>query len=106
MTKQSFRPAVWATSLLALAVTSYADVKVNDIFSVNGYAVGSYSATDVKDGDTINSYFDNKGGPAIPNADAVKLGILAAKGSWSAYGSLLYLPGAANDAGMLDAYVT
>jgi Putative beta-barrel porin-2, OmpL-like. bbp2 len=106
MTKHSFRPAVWATSLLAFAVSSYADVKVNDVFSVNGYAVGSYSATDVKDGDTISSYFDNKGGPAIPNADAVKFGILAAKGSWSAYGSLLYLPGAANDAGMLDAYVT
>ncbi|MES1195203.1 MAG: outer membrane beta-barrel protein, partial [Opitutus sp.] len=40
------------------------------------------------------------------NADAVKLGILASKGSWSAYGSLLYLPGAANDAGLLDAYAT
>jgi len=106
MTKQTFRPAIWAASFLAIAGVSQADVKVNDVFSVNGYAVGSYSNTDVSGGDNIDSYFDNKGGPAIPNADAVKFGILAAKGSWSAYGSLLFLPGAANEAGMLDAYVT
>lgn len=106
MTKYSIRPAVWATSLLALAVTSYADVKVNDVFSVNGYAVGSVTNTDVDGGDDIDSYLHSKGGPAIPNADAVKFGILAAKGSFSAYGSLLYIPGAANEAGLLDAYVT
>jgi hypothetical protein len=106
MTKQTYRPALWAASLLALAVSSSADVKVNDIFSVNGYAVGSVSNTDVSGGDNIDSYFDNKGGPAIANADAVKLGIIAAKGSWSGYGSLLYLPGAAKDGGLLDAYVT
>ncbi len=106
MTKQSFRPAVWATSLLALAVTSYADVKVNDIFSVNGYAVGAATSTDVDGGSNINTYFESKGSPAIVNADAVKLGVIAAKGSWSAYGSALYLPGAANEAGLLDAYVT
>jgi len=106
MTKQTFRPAVWAASLLGLAATSYADVKVNEVFSVNGYAVGSVSTTDVDGGETIDTYFENKGGPAIPNADAVKLGILAAKGSFSAYGSLLYIPGAANEAGLLDAYAT
>jgi hypothetical protein len=106
MTKQSFRPAVWAASLLGLAATSSADVKVNDVFSVNGYAVGSVSTTDVDGGDSIDTYFENKGGPAIPNADAVKLGVLAAKGSFSAYGSVLYIPGAANEAGLLDAYAT
>ena len=106
MTKQSFRPAIWAASLLGLAAASHADVKVNDVFSVNGYAVGSVSNTDVDGADNIDSYLENKGGPAVPNADAVKLGILAAKGSFSAYGSLLYVPGAANEAGLLDAYVT
>lgn len=106
MTKQSFRPAVWATSLLALAVTSYADVKVNDVFSVNGYVIGAATNTDVDGGGNISTYFNNKGGPAIVNADAVKLGVIAAKGSWSSYGSALYLPGAANKAGLLDAYVT
>ena len=106
MTKQSFRPAIWAASLLGIAATSHADVKVNDVFSVNGYAVGSVSNTDVDGGDNIDTYFENKGGPAVPNADAVKLGVLAAKGSFSAYGSVLYIPGAANEAGLLDAYVT
>src|SRR6478609_5673464 len=106
MTKQSFRPAIWAASLLGSAAASHADVKVNDVFSVNGYAVGSVSTTDVDGADSIDTYFENKGGPAIPNADAVKLGILAAKGSFSAYGSLLYIPGAANEAGLLDAYAT
>jgi hypothetical protein len=106
MTKQTFRPAIWAASLLGLAATASADVKVNDVFSVNGYAVGSVSNTDIDGGDNIDTYFENKGGPAIPNADAVKLGILAAKGSFSAYGSLLYVPGAANEAGLLDAYAT
>ena len=106
MIKQSFRPAVLAASLLGFAAASHADVKVNDVFSVNGYAVGSVSTTDVDGADSIDTYFENKGGPAIPNADAVKLGILAAKGSWSAYGSLLFLPGAGKEAGMLDAYVT
>lgn len=106
MTKHSLRPAVWATSLLAFALTSRADVKVNDIFSVNGYVVGAATNTDIDGGDNIDTYFESKGSPAIVNADAVKLGVLAAKGSWSAYGSALYLPGAANEAGLLDAYVT
>ena len=106
MTKQTFRSAIWAASLLGLAATASADVKVNDVFSVNGYAVGSVSNTDIDGGENIDTYLENKGGPAIPNADAVKFGILAAKGSFSAYGSLLYLPGAANEAGLLDAYAT
>lgn len=106
MTKHSFRPAVWATSLLAIAATSYADVKVNDIFSVNGYVVGAATNTDVDGGPSIDTYFESKGSPAIVNADAVKLGVIAAKGSWSAYGSMLYLPGASNEAGLLDAYAT
>lgn len=106
MTKYSFRPAVWASSLLALAATTYADVKVNDIFSVNGYAVGAATSTDVDGGDSIDTFFESKGSPAVVNADAVKLGILAAKGSFSAYASALYLPGAANEAGLLDAYAT
>ena len=109
MTKQTFRPAIWAASLLGLAATATvarADVKVNDVFSVNGYAVGSASNTSIDGGEDIDSYLENKGGPAVPNADAVKLGILATKGSFSAYGSALYIPGAANEAGLLDAYAT
>jgi len=96
----------WAVSSLALIATASADVKVNDIFSVNGYAIGAVTNTHIDGGDNIDTYFQSKGSPALTNADAVKLGVLATSGQFSAYGSILYLPGAADKAGLLDAYVT
>lgn len=106
MIKQSLRMAGCTTALLALAATAKADLKVNDNFSVNGYFVGAVTNTDIDGGGSIDTYFESKGSPAIVNADAVKLGLLATEGSFSAYGSILYLPGAANEAGLLDGYVT
>ncbi len=94
-----------ALSLVA-SLTAFADVKVNDMISVNGYAVGSVTNTDIDGGGNIDSYFHNKGGPAVVNADAVKLGALLTSGPFSGYGSILYIPGAADEAGLLDAYVT
>lgn len=91
---------------LAVSLSAFADVKVNDLISVNGYAVGSVTNTDVDGGDNIDSFFHNKGGPAVVNADAVKLGALLTSGAFSGYGSVLYIPGAANEAGLLDAYAT
>jgi len=96
----------WAASMLALVGSVYGDVKVNDHISINGYAVGAVTNTDIDGADNIDTYFESKGSPAIVNADAVKLGVLATAGSLSAYGSILYTPGAANEAGLLDAYVT
>ena len=96
----------WAASSLALVATAFADVKVNENISINGYAIGAVTNTDVDGGEDIDTYFENKGGPAIVNADAVKLGVLGTAGQLSAYGSILYVPGAANEAGLLDAYVT
>jgi hypothetical protein len=96
----------WAVSSLALVSTVFADVKVNDHISINGYAVGAITNTDVDGGDNIDTYFESKGSPAIVNADAVKFGVLGKAGSLSAYGSILYLPGAANEAGLLDAFAT
>lgn len=96
----------WAASSLALVASAFGDVKVNENFSVNGYAVGAVTSTDVDGGENIDTYFENKGGPAIPNADAVKLGLLGKAGQMSAYGSILYVPGAANEAGLLDAFAT
>lgn len=96
-----------ATLALTASLTAFADVKVNEYFSVNGYAVGSYTNTDFDAGGSTKTYLEN-GAPGA-NSDAVKLGLLAAKGPFSAYGSILYLPGAANpsnEAGMLDAYGT
>lgn len=97
-----------AALALAASLTAFADVKVNDHFSINGYAVGAYTRTDRDDaiGD-FDSYFESKSSPGnVVNADAVKLGLLGTADSVSAYGSILYLPGAPNEAGLLDAYVT
>lgn len=96
----------WALSFLAFVATASADVKVNDNISVNGYAIGAVTNTHIDGGENIDTYFQSKGSPAITNADAVKLGVLGTKGQFSAYGSVLYLPGAANKAGLLDAFVT
>lgn len=106
MTKHALRLASGASMLLALSATALADVKINDTFSVNGYAVGAITNTDVDGGSNIDTYFESKGSPAVVNADAVKVGLLATASSFSAYGSVLYLPGAANEAGLLDAYAT
>lgn len=105
MIKNISRLAGCAVSF-ALAATAFGDVKVNEHISINGYAVGAVTNTDVDGGDSINTYFESKGSPAIVNADAVKLGVLGTAGAVSAYGSILYLPGAANEAGLLDAYAT
>ena len=106
MIKNTSKLAGWAASSLALIATAFADVKVNDHISVNGYAIGAVTNTDIDGGDNIDTYFKSKGSPAITNADAVKLGVLGTAGAFSAYGSILYLPGAADEAGLLDAYVT
>ncbi|ACB77503.1 outer membrane beta-barrel protein [Opitutus terrae] len=95
-----------AVLTLAAVVAAQADVKVNEHFSVNGYAIGAATNTDVDGGDNIDTYFESKGSPAVVNADAIKLGLLGSAGQFSAYGSVLYLPGAANEAGLLDAYAT
>lgn len=106
MIKHTSKLAGWAASSLALVATAFADVKVNENFSINGYAVGAITSTDVDGGAAIDTYFESKGSPAIVNADAVKLGVLGTFDKVSGYGSILYLPGAANEAGLLDAYLT
>lgn len=95
-----------AVASLAASVTAFADVKVNDNFSVNGYAVGSWTTTDPDVGSKTETYFKN--GTLFGATDAVKLGLLGTSGPISAYGSILYLPaaGSTNEAGLLDAYVT
>ena len=106
MIQNTSKLAGWAATSLALVATAFADVKVNDYISVNGYAIGAVTNTDIDGGGHIDSYFESKGSPAVVNADAVKLGVLASADKLSAYGSILYLPGAADEAGLLDAYVT
>lgn len=101
MTKHTTKLAGLAASLLALVATASADVKVNENISVNGYAVGAYTYTDWDNGHT-DTWLDS----GANSVDAVKLGALFTYQSISAYGSVLYLPGADDEAGLLDAYVT
>lgn len=91
---------------LAASLTAFADVKVNENFSINGYAVGSWTTTDPDVGKRNETFFKN--GTLFGNTDAVKLGLLGKSGQLSAYGSVLYLPaaGSTNEAGLLDAYAT
>lgn len=106
MTKHVSKLAGWAASLLALAATASADVKVNDNFSVNGYFVGSFTKTDHDTFGDSDTTFSN--GTLFGNTDAVKVGLLGTSGQMSAYGSILYLPasGSTNEAGLLDLYAT
>ena len=60
----------WAASMLALVGSAYGDVKVNDHISINGYAVGAVTNTDIDGADNIDTYFESKGSPAIVSADA------------------------------------
>ena len=91
---------------IAASLPAFADVKVNENFSVNGYAVGSWTTTDPDSGKRSETYLKN--GTLFGNTDAVKLGLLGTSGKMSAYGSLLYLPaaGSTNEAGLLDLYGT
>lgn len=103
MIKKTSKLAGWAASSLALVATAFADVKVTDHISVNGYAVGSWTNTDVDNGPSTTTTLDS----GASNLDAVKFGVIGSLGSFSSYASVLYIPGAADPrAGLLDAYVT
>ena len=95
-----------ALASLAASLAAFADVKVNNNFSVNGYAVGSWTTTDPEVGKRTETYF--KSNTFLGATDAVKLGLLGSSGPISGYASILYIPsaGSTNEAGLLDAYAT
>jgi hypothetical protein len=89
-------------------VKTSAPVDTPDWLKVSGYAAASYTYTDYEDGDDDESLFD-----AGTPLDAVKLGLEATQGPFSAYGSLFYSPNSdansfagGTEAGILDAYVS
>lgn len=102
MTKHNLKLSAAAAAVFAMGLSASADIKVNDNISINGYAVGSYLYIN-PDGAPSENYFLNSG---ANSADAVKLGVLGTAGSVSTYGSVLYLPGSPDAAGLLDAYAT
>lgn len=86
-------------------------VSTPDWLKVSGYAAVSYTNTEV-DSD-FGDYDDDTMFDAGTPFDAVKLGLEATKGPFSAYASLFFSPvkdndafGSGSDAGILDAYVT
>lgn len=96
MTKLAFKTAGRAVSLLALAATAYADVKLNENFSVNGYAVGSYTSTSVSPGASSDRL----------DLDAVKTTFIGSFKPVTGTISLFYPGAAGNDVTVLDAYAT
>ena len=85
-----------------------APISTPDWLKVSGYAAASYTYTDIEDGDSDESLFD-----AGTPLDAVKLGLEATQGPFSAYASLFYSPNSdansfagGSEAGILDAYVS
>ena len=96
MTTQSSRLSGWALALLALAATASAEVKLNDNFSVSGYVEGSYQYTSPKPGSASDTF----------NIDSSQLLFTAAFKPVTGVVSLFYVPNAASETTVLDAYVT
>ena len=84
-------------SLFALAATAQADVKLNENFSVAGYAAGSYRNLDKADVDTFD-------------IDAAKISFLAGFSPVSGVASVYYNPSLdqseSSDVTLLDVYAT
>lgn len=94
-------------TLLTLAATAFADVKLNDNFSISGYAAGSYEYSKWKGYSATDSLFN--GAKGTPSADAVKAALIASFKPVTAVVSLYYIPNLPSSVGdeatILDAYV-
>lgn len=92
---------------LATATTAglQAEVKINDIFSVGGYAVAAGTVTDPDTGKNNYTLADS----GASNLDSAKFAITGKKDAISGKVSLFYVPQtgtSTGDAGILDAYAT
>lgn len=84
------------------SVPAFAAVPINQYLSVDGYAVAAGAITDRKDAGNDYSLFDS----GLGNLDSIKFGIAGKYQDFGGYISLLYVPEAADEAGILDVYVT
>jgi opacity protein-like surface antigen len=94
---------------LAAALTASADVKVNEMLTVSGYAVGSYEYISNDPGGDTDSLFN--GGKSTPSADALLTMFQFNYKPVTANVSLFYIPNIPtgvmrNELTVLDAYVT
>lgn len=104
MIKHMTKLTGWTASLVALAATASADIKVNDYLSFNGYAAAAATYSD-NDAPTKNvSTLFNSG---INELDSVKLAAIGKYGDFGGKLSLLYIPTRGGDnSGIQDAYAT
>lgn len=92
-----------ATIALLGSSAALADVKINDYLSVSGYTVAAATTSDPDTGSGEETLFDS----GSSNLDAAKFAILGKYESFSAKGSLFYIPNSKSDegdAGILDAF--
>ena len=95
----------WTASLLALAATASADVKINDNLSLSGYASAAGTITDTTPSTSPKDTLFNSGKGNLDSA------VVAANGKYQDFTgkvSLLYVPNkgtAADSSGVLDAYL-
>ena len=85
-----------ATIGLAASLTAFADVKVNENFTVGGYAAGSYRITDPDPGPSTDKF----------DIDAVQTLFTGNFKPVTGVFSLFYQPGAPHDVTVMDAYAT
>jgi hypothetical protein len=85
-----------AAASLAVSLTAFADIKVNESLSVSGYAVGSYKITDPDPGSATDRL----------DIDAVKTLFTTNFKPVTGVISLYYQPGAPSDVTVLDAFAT
>jgi opacity protein-like surface antigen len=105
MTNRVTRLGGLAALVLAVASTASADIKLNDNFSISGYAAASYEYTKWKGQDSTDSLFN--GQKDTPSADAVKTAFTASFKPVTGVISLYYVPNLpTNELTVLDAYVT
>ncbi|HEU5079346.1 MAG TPA: outer membrane beta-barrel protein [Opitutaceae bacterium] len=94
---------------LALAATASADIKLNDNFSISGYAAGAYEYSKVKGQESTDSLFN--GSKDTPSADAIKTALTANFKPVTGVISFYYIPNypsnkPTDQLTVLDAYVT
>lgn len=108
MTKRVTKLGGMTATLLTLAATAFADVKLNENFSISGYAAGAYEYTKWKGSPSSDSLFN--GAKDTPSADVVKTALTASFKPVTAVVSLYYVPNLPSSVGdeatILDAYVT
>jgi hypothetical protein len=96
MTKRVTSLGGLSATLLALAATASAEVKINDNFSVSGYIEGSYQYMSPKPGPSSDSF----------NIDSSQLLFTASFKPVTGVVSLFYVPNAVHETTVLDAYAT